>query len=504
MTVIQPACRAFNCSTPFVTKLPFGFLLNNKFTRAFVHFGCERLNFSSWSKFRTLLPSNVSIKSCNKCHFLSSSLSLVCWYKPAASPAPSSHVLFNYQQISYFSNWSNCNRIDRADLEETVDNFWRLYRKYHKSSEKSQQQQQKQQQQQQQQNQGQTEQDVNSNGNYSINDITNNCSSLGDTAGQDNDDENEDEDESWESIIERTNFQVWRRRVNSNSHLFQYKIYGSFDDIPAKAFFLVQLDTEFRKKWDKLVVRLDKVDQEVKSMSNRNNEPLTSRLMDSYSCANNEIEDEPHYSPSYISLASLSRVGCLNELPEGGYDSRNQVIHWVMHYPYPMYKREYCYIRRAWIEPKSHLMVIVAKSVDHPSCRTPSGAVRVSDYDSRMVIRPHEGKSFEENGFEYLLTYFDDPQSAFPSAAYAWMAYSGVPEFVNKLHLAAIQLNHELKHKSNLTSSSKQHSTVNNNNLHSNSNNNNNSNSNSNSNTSNSCSKSEAETEADEMPFTYA
>jgi hypothetical protein len=65
--------------------------------------------------------------------------------------------------------------------------------------------------------------------------------------------------------------------------------------------------------------------------------------------------------------------------------------------------------------------------------------VRVNTYDSGMVIRPHS--SFDEDGFDYLLTYFDDPQSNFPSAAYNWMACSGVPDFVNKLYDAAVKLN---------------------------------------------------------------
>jgi len=43
----------------------------------------------------------------------------------------------------------------------------------------------------------------------------------------------------------------------------------------------------------------------------------------------------------------------------------------------------------------------------------------------------------DRNGFDYILTYCDDPQACFPTPAYNWMASSGVPEFVNKLHQAA-------------------------------------------------------------------
>lgn len=402
---------------------------------------------------------------------------------------------FSHQQVKFYSSWSDASeRINHEDLEETVNNFWRLYRKYHRSRGK----------QQQQQNQGQNTNSQSNNDSSpetAANDVIN-ASSLAAAADLDVEDDDRN-DESWETIIERKDFQVWRRKLKGSSQLFQYKIYGSFDDIPAKAFFLVQLDTEFRKKWDKLVVKLDKVDQEIVPPKSKNLSSLhRSMSADKFTSS----DDKVNYKPAYLSLTSLAKEGSLNNLPVSGYDSQNQVIHWIMHYPYPMYKREYCYVRRAWIEPKSKLMVIVAKSVDHPACCTPRGSVRVSHYDSRMVIRPHEGKSFEENGFEYLLTYFDDPQSAFPSAAYNWMAYSGVPEFVKKLHLAAVELNRELKKKSAHTSSHKQHSS-NTGNSDNTGNNNSNTNGNTssssvNSNNTGSCNKSDSD--ADSMSYTYA
>lgn len=115
-----------------------------------------------------------------------------------------------------------------------------------------------------------------------------------------------------------------------------------------------------------------------------------------------------------------------------------------------MYKREYCYIRRAILDRKNNLMVLISRSTDHPKCPLSPEYVRVETYESRMVIRPHNrNQSFEENGFDYLLTYFDDPQSNFPSAAYNWMAKNGAPDFATKLHDAALQLHQEnLKKKS--------------------------------------------------------
>lgn len=39
-------------------------------------------------------------------------------------------------------------------------------------------------------------------------------------------------------------------------------MFGTFHDIPAKTFFNVQMDTEYRKKWDSLIVKLNILDKE--------------------------------------------------------------------------------------------------------------------------------------------------------------------------------------------------------------------------------------------------
>ena len=38
-------------------------------------------------------------------------------------------------------------------------------------------------------------------------------------------------------------------------------MFGCYDDIPAKAFYNAQIDTEYRKVWDELVIKLDIVDR---------------------------------------------------------------------------------------------------------------------------------------------------------------------------------------------------------------------------------------------------
>lgn len=104
-----------------------------------------------------------------------------------------------------------------------------------------------------------------------------------------------------------------------------------------------------------------------------------------------------------------------------------------------MYSRDYVYVRRARIDPFNKIMVLVSRAVTHPKIPEDKNHVRVTCYSSKMVIKPH--KNFDDFGFDYLLTYLDDPKSSFPSVCYNWMASSGVPDFVDKLHKAALQLN---------------------------------------------------------------
>ena len=108
-----------------------------------------------------------------------------------------------------------------------------------------------------------------------------------------------------------------------------------------------------------------------------------------------------------------------------------------------MYCREYCYVRRALVLKKENLVVVISKACSHPNCEENANGkhVRVTDYESSMVIRPH--RSFDQLGFDYYLTYYDDPKAYIPMSAYNWIASSGLPGFVENLHKAALQLPEE-------------------------------------------------------------
>ncbi|KAJ7987204.1 hypothetical protein DPEC_G00336320 [Dallia pectoralis] len=184
----------------------------------------------------------------------------------------------------------------------------------------------------------------------------------------------------WEVVMEKKNFKVWRRPIEQ-SHLYEYRVLGSYNDVTPRQFFNVQLDTEYRKKWDSLVLKLEVVDRDVNTGS--------------------------------------------------------EVVHWATHFPYPMYSRDYVYVRRYNVDVENNLMVLISRAVQHPSVPETQDYVRVHSYQSKMVIRPHT--SFDENGFDYLLTYSDNPQTAFPRYCVSWMVSSGMPDFLEKLHAAALR-----------------------------------------------------------------
>ncbi|KAM9337908.1 stAR-related lipid transfer protein 7, mitochondrial [Symphorus nematophorus] len=184
----------------------------------------------------------------------------------------------------------------------------------------------------------------------------------------------------WEVVMEKKDFKVWKRPI-PNSHLYEYRVLGSYSDVTPRQFFNVQLDTEYRKKWDALVIKLEVVDRDVATGS--------------------------------------------------------EVVHWATHFPYPMYSRDYVYVRRYEVDVENNLMILVSRAVEHPRVPETQDFVRVHSYQSKMVIRPH--KSFDENGFDYLLTYSDNPQTVFPRYCVSWMVSSGMPDFLEKLHTAALR-----------------------------------------------------------------
>ncbi|XP_059171536.1 stAR-related lipid transfer protein 7, mitochondrial-like [Physella acuta] len=182
----------------------------------------------------------------------------------------------------------------------------------------------------------------------------------------------------WENVVNTNDFKIWRRLI-PNSTLYQYRVYGHFTDIPPRAFYNTQVDVDYWKDWDKNTMEVKIIDRDDKTDS--------------------------------------------------------EVVHWVYKFPYPMYPRDYVYVRRCKVNLATGTMVITGRSTDHPSCPLSDNYVRVATYCSQMVIKPYT--TFDENGFYYVMTYFDDPQTNFPPMCYNWLASTGVHEFLEKVHKAA-------------------------------------------------------------------
>ncbi|OQV18133.1 StAR-related lipid transfer protein 7, mitochondrial [Hypsibius exemplaris] len=181
----------------------------------------------------------------------------------------------------------------------------------------------------------------------------------------------------WESVTKTTHCDVWVRKPATGP--LEYRALGSFTDIPATTFFQTQLDLVYRRQWDKLVIKLEVVDKDV--------------------------------------------------------ESGTEVLQWVSQFPFPYNPREYVYQRRHKVDYERNAMVVISKGCEHHRVPANSNYVRVRNYYSALLIRPH--RTFEEDGFDYVLVYIDDPQTFLPKMAVQYAAKSTLPDFMAKLHEAA-------------------------------------------------------------------
>lgn len=187
--------------------------------------------------------------------------------------------------------------------------------------------------------------------------------------------------EEWEQFINQKFLEVWRRPVDSTG-LYEYKVFGTFLDINAISFYRIQVDDEYRLIWDPFVLKLDVVDSD----------------------------------------------------PVSG----SEVLHWVTKFPYPLRSRDYVFVRRGKVDYNSMTMVLISRATTHPLCPDNDDYVRVPSYNSTMVILPHSG--FDEVGFDFVLSYFDDPKTNFPSYCMNVLTSTNLPTFISTMHNAAAGL----------------------------------------------------------------
>ncbi|KAI6214467.1 START domain-containing protein [Aphelenchoides besseyi] len=188
----------------------------------------------------------------------------------------------------------------------------------------------------------------------------------------------------WEKIIYENDLTVYRRWINENG-VYEYRCAGTYRDISAENFLRAQTDIEYRKKWDASVIMKT-------------------------------------------------------------YDDGTEVIKWIHKFPRPMNARIYVYKRQIFLDPKSQTIRVESEALnpqEWPNDPSDSSVVRVEYYKSELMVHAHT--SYNENGFDYVLTYCDQPKAKIPGPAYNWILNYGGPYFLQQVYTAAKDLSEKQK-----------------------------------------------------------
>jgi len=196
------------------------------------------------------------------------------------------------------------------------------------------------------------------------------------------------QDKEWTKIYDKPDLLIWRRKIGYDSEngldIFEHKVLGRFDEITPIEYYQVQVDLEYRKEWDFLIKFLEM------------------------------IKKDPA--------------------------SSTELVRWVSKFPYPLCDREYIFVRRYCIEPKEKLLVLLSRGLDQVPEDLPYDKrnVLVTQYKSNMIIIPYT--DIDKPGIYYVIQYYDVNKAKIPKLAYKWMATSGLPDYVGKLHQATINM----------------------------------------------------------------
>lgn len=127
-------------------------------------------------------------------------------------------------------------------------------------------------------------------------------------------------------------------------------------------------------------------------------------------------------------------------------DDEVEVLRWVHKFPRPLNARVYIYTRKTIFNPDTQSMQIDSEALDEtqwPNDPSDKSYVRVNTYKSRLSLFAHS--QFDENGFDYILTYYDLPKAAIPGPAYNWIVNYGGHYFLKDVHAAAKKLTKSTK-----------------------------------------------------------
>ncbi|KAM4823806.1 phosphatidylcholine transfer protein isoform X1 [Urocitellus parryii] len=178
---------------------------------------------------------------------------------------------------------------------------------------------------------------------------------------------------NWELLLETSGISVYRL-LEESTWLYKYKIFGVLKDCSPALLTEVFMDLGYRKQWDQYV----------------------------------------------------------SELYEKECDGET-LVYWQVAYPFPMYNRDYVYIRQLReldLEGRK-IYVILAKSTSSSQFPERSGVIRVSQYQQSLAIES-DGKG----GSRVFMYYFDNPGGLIPSWLINWAARNGVPSFLKDLEEA--------------------------------------------------------------------
>ncbi|KAB0800701.1 hypothetical protein PPYR_06440 [Photinus pyralis] len=190
--------------------------------------------------------------------------------------------------------------------------------------------------------------------------------------------------DKWVRFFEKEDMVVWRKECDDSGN-YEYKVYGSFDDVSGEDFLNVQIDTEYRKRWDNTAVVLEVVEKDPTPLSN------------------------------------------------------SDVIYWELLWPKLFVNRDYVFNRRFMIDKDSKTIVLVSRGTEHPACPIKPDKYRVDTYWSYMVIKPFT--ELDKPGVEFSLTYFDDPGVNVPSTVTTWVAMRAMPDYLTRLRVATREYN---------------------------------------------------------------
>ncbi|XP_008709063.2 phosphatidylcholine transfer protein-like isoform X1 [Ursus maritimus] len=174
----------------------------------------------------------------------------------------------------------------------------------------------------------------------------------------------------WELLMEHEGFNIYRQQ-DEPTGLYAYKVFGVLDNCLPAVLADVYMDLDYRKQWDDYV----------------------------------------------------------EELYEKECNGKT-VVYWQVKYPYPMYYRDYVYVRqrRDLDMDGRKILVVLAQSTSVPQIPERSGVVRVNQYKQSLAIES-DGKK----GSRVFMYYFDNPGGLLPSWLINWATKGSVPLFLKDL-----------------------------------------------------------------------